>query len=502
MKIRPTQSFVDKNRAEALLEKWAPVLDYSSDSVKAIGNENTRLNTAILLENQEQWCNEANTAGSGGVFGGASSNQMYNPGTGAINSGDNYASGDSRLPKILIPMIRRTFPELISNDIVGVQPMSGPVGLAFALRYGYQSQYLGNGIDGTAGPIGGTTTGSGTPPGTRQNYDGYSAGATPTGELGYQYLDTRFTGASSGRLSGATGAGWTFSAQDQGVAQILSAFEITGNIPQVEVKFEKTAVEAGTRRLGARWSVELEQDLKNMNGIDIDAEITNAMSYEIQAEIDREMIMRMVQSALNAGAGAGYSFWSPASADGRWLVERNRDFYQRLIIEANRIAVRNRRGAANFIVATPRVCAILEMLPEFQWVPVQGDVSTQPVGIAKVGSVGGRFTVYRDTRTEVQNNTVYGNVGYTGGPSTTGGIEYALLGYKGSEFYDTGIIYCPYIPIMVQRTIGPNDFAPRVGLLTRYGVVDNIFGANLYYHVIIVQGLGIAFSPASQNVYF
>jgi hypothetical protein len=94
---------------------------------------------------------------------------------------------------------------------------------------------------------------------------------------------------------------WTFAGQDQGVAQILSAFEITGNIPQVEVKFEKTAVEAGTRRLGARWSVELEQDLKNMNGIDIDAEITNAMSYEIQAEIDREMLMRMIQAALGAG---------------------------------------------------------------------------------------------------------------------------------------------------------------------------------------------------------
>ena len=169
--------------------------------------------------------------------------------------------------------------------------------------------------------------------------------------------------------------------------------------------------------------------------------------------------------------------WSPASADGRWLVERNRDFYQRLIIEANRIAVRNRRGAANFIVATPRVCAILEMLPEFQWVPVQGNVNTQPVGVAKVGNLGGRFNVYRDTRTEGNN------IDDASRP------EYALLGYKGPEFYDTGIIYCPYIPVMVQRTIGPNDFAPRVGLLTRYGVVDNIFGANLYYHTILCTGL-------------
>lgn len=243
-----------------------------------------------------------------------------------------------------------------------------------------------------------------------------------------------------------------------------------------------------------------------MNGIDIDAEITNAMAYEIQAEIDREMIIRMIQTSLNGGLGKGYSVWRPSTADGRWLVERNRDFYQRVIIEANRIAIRNRRGPANFIVATPRVCAIFEMLPEFQWVTVQGNVSTQQTGVAKVGSLGGRFQVYRDTRTEAQYAGVYGDNGYTlnggGAGSYSGGIEYALLGYKGTEFYDSGIIYCPYIPVMIQRTIGPNDFAPRVGLLTRYGVVDNIFGANLYYHTIILKDLGTAFTPGNQATYF
>ncbi len=480
------QSFIDRDRADALLEKWAPVLDYTSDSVKSIEDDHTRLNTAVLLENQEKWCIEEGNSTGGGALGGNAGGQ-YNPSNQA-SSGDTYAQGDARLPKVLIPMIRRTFPELITNEIVGVQPMSGPVGLAFALRYAYQSDTLGSGIDGKP-------DGTDQSPATGSPYDG--ANGLPGSEAGYQLLDTRFTGAQSLELSGTESTDWRFNTQDKGVAQILSAFEITGNIPQMEVKFEKTAVEAGTRRLGARWSVELEQDLKNMNGIDVDAEITNAMSYEIQAEIDREMLMRMIQAALSHQR---FSTWSPASADGRWLVERNRDFYQRLIIEANRIAVRNRRGAANFIVATPRVCAILEMLPEFQWVPVQGDVNTQPVGIAKVGSIGGRFNVYRDTRTEVQNSSEYAQGSYyTGG---TQGIEYALLGYKGPEFYDTGIIYCPYIPVMVQRTIGPNDFAPRVGLLTRYGVVDNIFGADLYYHVILVNGLGESFTPGSQSVYF
>ena len=481
--IRPTQSYIDETRATALLEKWRPVLDYTSDSVKEISDDHTRLNTAMLLENQEAWCiRESNVAGgTGSVFG---SNATGNYGGQVPGGSDWYATGDARLPKILIPMIRRTFPELITNEIVGVQPMGGPVGLAFALRYKYAAQSLGeNGVDGSQ-----------VAPGAGSNLYNPQLAANAQ-ELGYQYLNTAYTGTSSASLSGTNGAyGHLFPMRtvDQGVAQLLKNFELTGKIPQIEVSFEKTAVEAGTRRLAARWSVELEQDLKNMNGIDIETELTNAMSYELQAEIDREMIIRMIQVSLNAGYGTGYSVWSPASADGRWLVERNRDFYQRLIVEANRIAVRNRRGAANFIVATPRVCAILEMLPEFQWVPVQGNVNTQPVGVAKVGNLGGRFNVYRDTRTEAQ---------FEAGLRTSR-VEYALLGYKGPEFYDTGIIYCPYIPVMVQRTIGPNDFSPRVGLLTRYGVVDNIFGANLYYHTILLAGLGEAFVPATQAIYF
>lgn len=508
--IRPSQSYIDVNRANALLEKWNPVLNYTSDNVTAIEDDHTRLNTAILLENQEKWCFEA-AAGttSGGI--GAFSNLGGSGAASTVSNGyygnqfpsqndSAYATGDARLPKILIPMIRRTFPELITNEIVGVQPMSGPVGLAFALRYKYDGQALGYGNN--TGPDGSLTT----------QYTSNQALTSDKAELGYQYLDTRYTGTSSSFLSGDNQSLFQMVAQDQGVAALLSQFELTSNIPQIVVSFEKTAVEAGTRRLAARWSVELEQDLKNMNGIDIDTELTNAMSYELQAEIDREMIIRMVQTALNAGFNAGFSVWSPASADGRWLVERNRDFYQRLIIEANRIAVRNRRGAANFVVGTPRVCAILEMLPEFQWVPVQGNVNTQPVGVAKVGSLGGRFNVYRDTRTEAQFEAGLGQANYAGvgfpgqfgqTPTTRSTrLDYALLGYKGPEFYDTGIIYCPYIPVMVQRTIGPNDFSPRVGLLTRYGVVDNIFGANLYYHVIILQGLSKAFTPATQSVYF
>lgn len=480
-------SQVNESRTDALVRKWSKVLDYSSNAVPEIRDEHTYRTTAMLLENQEKWCMESNN--SSGIFG---ATQAGGPGT--IPNSDGYATGDSRLPKILIPMIRRTFPELLSNELVGVQPMGGPVGLAFALRYAYQSDTLSDGaIDGknAGGGAGGL--------GQRLGYSGTNGiSATPyASEMGYQLLDTRFTGASAQALSG--NSEWTFADQDRGVAELLNNYEITGRIPQIEMKFEKTAVEAGTRRLATRWSVELEQDLKNMQGIDIDGELTNAMSYEIQAEIDREVVIRMIQSAMNGGPNAGYSIWSPVSADGRWTAERNITFYQKLLIEAGRMAARNRRGAANFVIATPRVCTILEMLPDFKTFEITGNVSTAGVGIAKVGTVGSRFTVYRDTRTEVQNSNLYSPNNYSG--STSSGVEYALLGYKGSEYYDTGIIYCPYIPIMVQRTIGPNDFAPRVGLMTRYGIVNNIFGANLYYHLIIVKRLGEAFTPGTVSTY-
>ena len=575
--VKPAPGYIDKARAQTILEKWNPILDFKSDTVKPITDEHTRFTTAMLLENQENWCiNEAaNTAGGGGVFGAssASSSSQF--------SGDRYAPGDARLPKVLIPMIRRTFPELITNEIVGVQPMSGPVGLAFALRYRYESDPLGGPVTpspltnpgtGASGPgtwlggndsaqgvtlnpatnratpyrfpstinhsIGGVTRSlkvvsvtSGAPNGvpaapTPSNAEiaaGGLAGAddcvlawdtgklyvfgTTDGtatefkepEIGYQDLNTRFTGVSSSFFQSAvdptTGlTEFEMLESDNGVGELLSAFELSSNIPQLTLEFAKTSVDATTRRLAARWSIELEQDLRNMNGLDVDNELTNAMSYEIQAEIDREMIMRMIQVTLTAGKGKGFSFWNAAKADGRWLGERNRDFYAKIVVEANRIAVRNRRGTANFIIATPRVCAILEMLPEFQWMPMNSSVNTQPVGIAKVGSVGGRFQVYRDTRTEAQKGALYGGSG-----TRKADFEYALLGYKGSEYYDTGIVYCPYIPVMIQRTIGPNDFSPRVGLLTRYGVVDNLFGADLYYHTIIVKGLSNPLDPTGVN---
>lgn len=512
-------NLINADRGRNLLSKWGKMLDYEDDDCKKIEGHHKRLSTAMLLENQEAWMRQNNlmpkllqetngnySGGTGGAFTGYAGSVTPGQTGGAIRpSGgydgttpphpqDIYAAGDARLPKVLIPMIRRTFPELITNEIVGVQPMSGPVGLAFALRYRYEADNLAD-----YSPDGGSTANT-----AGANYGYRSDGS----EVGYQKLNTAHTGVSAPGLSGlgvlsgdgslltsgaaSSSVDFAFSQDDIGVAAILSHFELSTNIPQMTLEIEKTAVEAGTRRLATKWSIELEQDIYNMNGIDIDAEMTNAMSYEIQAEIDREMVLRMIQVALNAGSPDGYSTWNPQNADGRWFAERGVDFYAKVVVESNRIAIRNRRGPANFIVATPKVCSILQLLPEFSAFQIGAQIQAHPHGIARVGSLGGQFNIYRDTRTEAQY--------LAGGRPNGSNVEYCLLGYKGSEFWDTGLVYCPYIPVMVQRTIGPNDFSPRVGMLTRYGVIDHLFGSQNFYHLIILKNLGTQFSVGTASL--
>ena len=480
--------FINKDRGKQLINKWSKILEFTDSQTPPIRGHQNKLATAIILENQERSLKEngflrqqmvqengmvaggafAGTAWGGGTPGSApSTNGQYG---GALNASDWYAPGDARLPKTLIPMIRRTFPELISHEIVGVQPMSGPVGLAFALRYQYDQSPL------ACSPY--NDKGCTFDP-SKFNPNGHPFDTTGlgSGEAGYQNLFTSHTGITAAGLSG--NSDFAVPAMDSGVAQLLSHFEASSNIPTMSLKIEKTAVEAGTRKLGTSWSIELEQDLMNMNGIDIDAEMTNVMSYEIQAEIDREMIIRMIQVALNAGLNTGYSIWRPQLADARWFAERGVDFYAKIVVEANRMAIRNRRGPANFIVATPKVCTILQLLPEFRPFEVSSNIQAHPNGVARVGSLAGQFNIYRDTRSEAQ---------YLAGVRATS-IEYALLGYKGSEFYDTGLVYCPYIPVLVQRTISPLTMTPNVGMMTRYGVIDSLWGASNFYHIIIVKDI-------------
>lgn len=556
----------DSNFRKNCVKKWKRLL--VAENANPITDSHTREVTAVLLENQSRVLKEG-AANTSSIWG---ANAAYG---GAVAPGDSYAKGDNRLPKVLLPMIRRTFPELISNEVVGVQPMSGPVSLAFAIRYRYDNGPLHEARAAgtlTNPAITGPSYGVGTyredetnPPSAtdmRQMEATVGSATTPGAEMGYNYLDNTFTGrrnhlfnrtinpltqapwtdgdiittwntevtknpitsisdltkiADGTTVTDATtkaaaqklistvslaGGKFTFSDQDLGSASLLGDYEATGRIPKTKFTFEKKAVEAGTRRIGTSWTLELEQDIRNMNGIDIENEVTAMMSYELQTEIDREMIVRMLYAALSANE---YSYWDGSKADARWMGERDRAFYQFIIQMSNRMTIRNRRGPANFIIATPDVCSLLETLPQYSLMPIDGNISTNSAGIAKVGTIGnGRFTVFRDTRTPVQNNAWVNNswdnqAQYTvNGATRTQGIpDFALLGYKGSEYWDAGILFCPYIPIMLQRVVDPVSFEPNVGLLTRYGVVDNLFGANLYYHVILIDTLGNTLPPVA-----
>ena len=666
-KARLTQTQKNGQRTRKAVKNWSELLECTA-GFAPIRNKSVRNNTAMLLENQMRWLNENSPAMTTAMFG--PQNGLHG---GDLGNSDFYAPGDMRNPTTILPMVRRIYPALMSNETVGVQPMPGPVALAFAIRYRYlkganalgdsstehvhktasdsdrfaQRDTVYNGDEPTAYDAAGirgietkaqlsgnlltTVVGNGFPksvkavevvdgkayvhpllvqiagmPTTKAGVDTTSAKFTVEGthlvvtkkvtttfktndtltaesiteadftgtdveaqvlaalwttdkvtsttdaqgvttytravanvnalsgieggmtivgiskdsdaisaikfnettgkwdlgnsEMGYQRLDTRFTGMQDKRLlEPLAGGRWQFRLEDTGIGAKVHAFEATGAIARTSFGFEKQAVEASTRRLSTSWTLETQEDLKNTNGIDIDTEATQQMSYELQAEIDREMTVRMLYSALKNNE---WSVWSGKLADARWMGERARAFYQFIIKMAMRMRVRNHRGAANFIVCTPDVAALLQMLEDYIPMQVNNTIELNNAQSAAAGTLGGnKFNVYIDERTAVYSTADYG-MGYekmfdhNQDEAEVKLPNYCMLGYKGAETYDAGIIYCPYIPIMVQTATDTNSFAPHVGLMTRYGVMDNIFGSHLYYHVILIDDFS---SPALQG---
>lgn len=432
---------------DEVLKRWKPVLDLGTN----IENDYTKVATAMVLENTDRDFRESGiiteagmSAAANGVFG-----SMANPLTDTTN--------DARVPTIVIPTVRRIFPYLLAHDCVGVQPMSGPVGFAFAFRAKY-------------GLHGKNTAHSASPD-----------------EIGYNNLDSGFTGASgdpnpftstaSTAWQAFTGASpyktslYSGEVMNNGTAASLASSEfwsIGTDMPLAEFGMEKGVVEAKTRKMASYWSLELAEDMQKMHGMNVDNEMVNIISYEIQAEIDRQLVVEMVKAAIS---GNRISTWSPVSADGRNQMERIGTLYTHVLDKSNDVAIITRRGPANFAIASPKVCAVLERLQDFTcW---SGDkdakIDTSNIGVAKVGALRqGGINLYRDA--------------FAGG-------NYILLGYKGKTPYDAGIIFCPYIPVQLMRAVDPNTFAPRLGARTRYGILSHVFGANLYYHFIRVADL-------------
>ena len=396
-----------------LITKWNDILVEG----KPIKSKKVMKTTALMLENESKYLLEAGSYSEVG---------RNAPGTYA-------SSGDFH--QIAVPMVRRTFPELIAHDLVGVQPLTGPVGLAFALRFRASGTYN-------------TTTG----------------GTTTNTELGYNYMDSTWSGdttttgfvTSSGELLGSfPPSGWAGIDTGLGVGSGQA-------MKEVNMTVEKAQVTALTRKLRSRWSLEVAQDIKAMHGLDLEEEMLDILAYEITAEIDRELVNTINTVAVSSG-------WNyNTSTDGRWESEKYRTLYNMILRKANTIAINTRRGAGNFVIASPYVCAAMETLASFVIHPTDGDMNTLVAGVSKMGSLDGRLTVYRDTF------------------ATT---DYATVGYKGPSEYDAGIIYLPYIQLMVSKTVFEQSFQPTVGLLSRYAIYQHIFGSNLYYQKIGIINL-------------
>lgn len=449
------------------LKKWQPMLE--SSAFDGIADKKIALSTAMILEStaadfetkigKKALMESVTSAGNNGVFG---------------LTGD-YAKSDARMPSIVIPTIRRAFPNLIAHDVVGVQPMHGPVGFAFALRALYGANGKGTVEEGTE--LGYNTVDAA--------FSGASATA-PTYEAGSEAEAawTAFAGNSVTQAEDASGSlnpPKVHNPQGTGAATGDAEFwKFGSSMPMVSFKLVKETITAETRKLGANWSMELEEDMASMQGIDVRGEFVDIIGYELQQQIDRQILGQIIKSALDCG---NVSSWSPVTADGRNQQERIATFYTEMIRRANDVAVKSRRGAANFAFGSPNVCSIFAatVFNPNSTAGFKADekgMLTQN-GVAKVGTfVQGGITLYRDT---FASN------------------DYMVLGYKGQTQYDSGVIYCPYIPLQLKEIPGSDDLNPRMMIRTRYGMTKNLLAAGNYYSVINVKDLSQTVIADSQS---
>jgi hypothetical protein len=474
-------------QSEHLQEKWAPLLNYEGlDSIK---DSHRRAVTAVLLENQERFLREQSSFDNGSL-----SMLMESPtnsgnaagASGGFGGGAGLAAGPTAgFDPVLISLIRRSMPNLVAYDLAGVQPMSGPTGLIFAMRSRYVNQ-------------GGT-------------------------EAFYNEVDSAFSGQDAGNDENAgfsdTGAGIGTTAQSGTNPSVLNpvgtatstAFNVgqgmvtgdaenldgtsTDAFNQMAFSIEKVTVTAKSRALKAEYSLELAQDLKAIHGLNAEAELANILSTEILAEINREVIRTIYkvaeQGAVQNTATAGI-FDLDVDSNGRWSVEKFKGLLFQIERDANAIAQRTRRGKGNIIMCSADVASALTMAGVLDYTPaLNANLNVDDTGNTFAGVLQGKYRVYIDPYSA---NLTSGN--------TSPGNQYYVVGYKGSSPYDAGLFYCPYVPLQMVRAVGENSFQPKIGFKTRYGLVANPFAegtsqglgrlqvnANRYYRRVAVKNL-------------
>jgi len=410
--------------SEESQKKWEPILEHAD--APAIQDPYKKAVTAVLLENQEKAIREQRE-------------QMGLFEAGPLNQTGNVSNFDP----VLISLVRRSMPQLIAYDVAGVQPMTAPTGLIFAMRAkdGAGNEVFYNEADtdfSGAGTHAGTNPMDGTPDSDVSGDGTYTTGTGMT------------TGA--GEALGASGGG-TFN--------------------EMQFSVEKISVEAKTRALKAEYTVELAQDLKAVHGLDAETELANILSGEILAEINRE-VMRTIYRSAKLGNGGTGAFDVSADSDGRWSNERYKGMMFQIEREANVVARETRRGKGNFIICSADVASALASAGVMTYTPaLNTNLNVDSTGNTFAGVLNGKTRVYVDP--------------YAGN-------DFVVVGYKGDSAYDAGIFYCPYVPLQMVRAVGENTFQPKIGFKTRYGMVANPFAQG------ITAGAG-ALTPRSNTYY-
>ena len=477
-------------QSEQLQEKWSPLLDY--EGLDPIKDNHRRAVTAVLLENQEKFLKEEQAFSSGiNLMEAGPTNSGNAVGAQGGFGTDGGVTPTAGFDPVLISLIRRAMPNLVAYDLAGVQPMSGPTGLIFAMRSRFTSQTGTEALfDEANTAFSGTDKGSDTT--LTRAFSDVNTGIGTITQAGSNPAALNPVGtASTNEAAYTVGQG-----MPTGDAENLQG---TGNdaFNQMAFSIEKVTVTAKSRALKAEYSLELAQDLKAIHGLNAEAELANILSTEILAEINREVIrtiyMTAEQGAVSNVSTAG-NFDLDIDSNGRWSVEKFKGLLFQIERDANAIAQRTRRGKGNMILCSADVASALTMAGILDYTPaLNANLNVDDTGNTFAGTINGKFRVYIDPYSA---NLSAANA------QQNSGNQYYVVGYKGTSPYDAGLFYCPYVPLQMVRAVGPDSFQPKIGFKTRYGIVANPFAegttvglgrlqinSNRYYRRVAVKNL-------------
>jgi len=431
---------------ENLQEKWQPVLEHPD--LPKIEDSYKRAVTTVILENQEKAVREDR----GFMAEAAPSNSVAGAGV------DNW-------DPVLISLVRRAMPNLIAYDICGVQPMTGPTGLIFAMKSRFGTQ------DGAEALFNEANT----------EFSGDNATTNNAGASGDAQAGTNpsiLNDASAGTFTTASGL-TTAAAEALGDAS-------TNAFAEMAFSIEKTTVTARSRALKAEYTMELAQDLKAIHGLDAETELANILSSEILAEINREVV-RTIYSHAKAGAQVNTTtagtFDLDTDSNGRWSVEKFKGLLYQLERDANAIGQQTRRGKGNLIICSADVASALQMAGVLDYAPaLNTNLNVDDTGNTFAGVLNGKFKVYVDPYS-----------------ANVAAEQFYVAGYKGTSPYDAGLFYCPYVPLQMVRAVGQDSFQPKIGFKTRYGMVQNPFATTNGVGALDVSG---AVAAGDQNLYY